>query len=53
MRAMKAHSHVEMHEGPEALARFRKALKTIVSVPKSAVVPAPKAASAKKKKPAK
>jgi hypothetical protein len=31
----------DMQEGQEALDRFRKAMKTIVSVPKSAVVPVP------------
>jgi hypothetical protein len=45
---MKPSSH-EMHDGPEALNRFRKALKAIVSVPKSAVVAARKKAPKKKK----
>jgi hypothetical protein len=35
-------AHTEMHEGPEAFDRFRKAMKKIVSVPKSAVVAPPK-----------
>ena len=50
---MKAHSHDEMHEGSTAFERFRSAVKTIVSVPKSAVVPAPKKATRKKKRAAK
>lgn len=42
-----------MHEGPDALDRFRKALKTIVSVPKSAVTSARKKSALKKKRSAK
>ena len=44
-------SHAEMHEGPEALERFRTAMKTIISVKKRDVIPDPKRRS-KKKKPA-
>ena len=50
---MKADSHAEMHEGPDAFDRFKKAMRTIVSVPKAAVVRAPKKAPAKRKRPAK
>jgi len=42
-------SHAEMHEGPETWSRFRKAMKTIVSVPKSAAVPERRKAPAKRK----
>lgn len=31
----------EIHEGPEAFERFRKAVKTILSIPKSALPPRP------------
>ena len=44
---MSSKSH-EMHEGQEAFNRFRKAMKTITSVPKSAVVPERAKAPAKK-----
>jgi hypothetical protein len=43
-------SSAEMHEGPEAFNRFRKAMKTIMSVPKSAVVPSRRKTPATKKK---
>lgn len=42
----------EMVEGPEAFTRFRAAMKTIVSVPKSALPTSPFKPHAKKKKPA-
>ena len=47
---MKSHA-AEMHEGPDAFNRFRKAMKTIMSVKKSDVIDQPKPRS-KKKKPA-
>ena len=46
---MKTTTH-EMNEGPAAFDRFRKAMKTIVSVKKSDVIDPPK--SHRKKKPA-
>jgi hypothetical protein len=47
---MKTHT-AEMHEGPEAFARFQKALKKIVSVPKSALPPRPTRTKKKAAKP--
>ena len=42
-------SHADMIEGPAAFDRFRKAMKTIMSVKKSDVIDPPK--PARKKKP--
>jgi hypothetical protein len=46
---MKPTSHSDMQEGPDALERFRKAVKTIVAVPKSVVAADQKKKAAKKK----
>lgn len=45
---MKAHTH-EMNEGPDAFDKFRAAMKTIISVPKTAVTGHPAPRSKKKK----
>jgi hypothetical protein len=47
---MKSISHAEMHVGQDALDRFRKAMRTIVNVPKNVVASARKKGPAKKKK---
>jgi len=39
----------DMNEGPEAFDRFRKAMKTIISVPKHVVVQADRKAHKKKR----
>ena len=45
--------HPEMIEGPEAWDRFRAAMKSIITVPKSALPPSPyKQSTPKTKKPA-
>jgi hypothetical protein len=46
---MKPTSHSDMQEGPAALERFRKAVKTIVAVPKSVVTADQKKKAEKKK----
>ena len=47
---MKEHSHSDMHEGAAAFERFRKAVKTIVTVPKSVVTRDRKKAATKRKR---
>ncbi len=47
---MKAPHPIEMDDGPQAFERFRRAVKTVLSVPKSALPPRP---TRKKKKTAK
>jgi hypothetical protein len=42
--------HAEMIEGPEAFERFRKAVKKVLTVPKSAMPPSPFGKSGKKRK---
>jgi hypothetical protein len=39
-----------MNEGPEAYARFRDAMKTIIAVPKSSVLPESKPTAKKQRK---
>ena len=46
---MKEHSHAQMNEGQSAFERFRKAVKTIVAVPKSLVTTDQKKKADKKK----
>jgi len=46
-------SKPEMHEGEAAFDRFRKAMRTIVTVPKTAVTSERKKTAAKKKRAAK
>jgi hypothetical protein len=43
--------HPEMDEGPQAFERFRNAVRTVLSVPKSALPPDHHKATPKKKKP--
>lgn len=40
----------DMHEGPEAFERFRKAVKAALTVPKSAMPPSPFGKAGKKRK---
>ncbi len=47
---MSSKPHAEMQEGPDAFERFRKAVKAVIAVPKSALPPRP---SRTKKKTAK
>lgn len=47
---MKADSHAEMHEGPDAWSRFQKAMKAVVSVPKSKVLQPKRKRTLKKSK---
>lgn len=42
--------HAEMLEGPEAFERFRKAVKAVLKIPKSAMPPSPFGKSGKKKR---
>ena len=50
MTVSKSASQHDMHEGQAAFDRFRKAVKTIVSVPKSVVTQDRKKAATKRKR---
>ena len=47
---MSTQKHAEMNEGTEAFERFRSAMKKIISVPKSSVLPEPQSRKVKRAK---